>query len=42
VQVAGQVLSNNTVRVVARNVSGFNVDLPSATLAVEVRKRRVP
>ena len=42
VQVAGHVWSNNTVRVVARNVSGFSVDLPSATLAVEVRKRRVP
>jgi hypothetical protein len=42
VQVAGHVWSNNTVRIVARNVSGFNVDLPSATLAVEVRKRRVP
>ena len=39
VQVAGHVWTNNTVRVVARNVSGFSVDLPAATLAVEVRKR---
>ncbi|WP_135468558.1 glycosyl hydrolase family 28-related protein [Crenalkalicoccus roseus] len=39
VQVAGHVWTNNTVRVVARNVSGFSVDLPSATLTVEVRKR---
>jgi hypothetical protein len=42
VQVAGHVWSNNTVRVVARNVSGFSVDLPAATLSVEVRKRSVP
>jgi hypothetical protein len=42
VQVAGHVWSNNTVRVVARNVSGFSVDLPAATLSVEVRKRGVP
>jgi hypothetical protein len=42
VQVAGHVWSNNTVRVAARNVSGFSVDLSAATLSVEVRKRRIP
>jgi hypothetical protein len=42
IQVAGHVWSNNTVRVVARNVSGFSVDLPGVMLAVEVRKRGVP
>jgi len=41
VQVAGHVWTNNTVRVVARNVSGFSVDLPAATLSVGVVKRRV-
>ncbi|GIX10741.1 glycosyl hydrolase family 28-related protein [Elioraea sp.] len=42
VQVAGHVWTNNTVRVVARNVSAFSVDLPAATLSVEVSKRRIP
>jgi hypothetical protein len=35
------VWSNNTVRVVARNISNTTIDLGPATLAVEVRKRRV-
>jgi hypothetical protein len=42
IQVAGHVWSNNTVRIVARNVSGFSVDLSPVTLSVEVRKRDVP
>lgn len=42
VQLAGHVWTNNTVRVVARNVSAFSVDLPAATLSVEVRKRGMP
>jgi hypothetical protein len=42
VQGTGQVWTNNTVRVVARNVSGFSVDLPAATASVEVRKRSPP
>ncbi|MCX8005788.1 MAG: hypothetical protein N2688_12685, partial [Burkholderiaceae bacterium] len=41
IQVAGHVWTNNTARVAARNVSGFSVDLAGATVAVEVRKRRV-
>lgn len=35
------VWSNNTVRVMARNISNTTIDLGPATLAVEVRKRRV-
>jgi hypothetical protein len=34
--------SNNTVRVLARNVSGGAFDLGAATLSVAVTKRRVP
>lgn len=30
---------NTLVRVAPRNVSGFSVELPAATVAVEVRKR---
>ena len=36
------VWSNNTVRVLARNVSGSAFDLGAATLSVAVTKRRVP
>jgi hypothetical protein len=35
------VWSNNTVRVMARNISNTTIDLGPATLAVEVRKRRI-
>jgi hypothetical protein len=34
--------SNNTVRVMARNISGATFDLAAATLSVAVTKRRVP
>ncbi len=34
--------SNNTVRVLARNVSNTTIDLAAATLSVQVIKRRVP
>jgi hypothetical protein len=34
--------SNNTVRVMARNVSGAAFDLGAATLSVAVTKRRIP
>jgi hypothetical protein len=34
--------TNNTVRVMARNISGATFDLAAATLAVGVTKRRVP
>ena len=36
------VWSNNTMRVVARNISGSTFDLGAATLSVAVIKRRVP
>ena len=36
------VWSNNTVRVLARNVSGSTFDLGAATLSVAVTKRRTP
>jgi hypothetical protein len=36
------VWSNNTVRVMARNISGATFDLAAATLSVVVTKRRVP
>ena len=36
------VWSNNTVRVMARNISGATFDLAAATLSVGVTKRRVP
>jgi hypothetical protein len=34
--------TNNTVRVLARNVSGGAFDLAAATLLVAVIKRRIP
>jgi hypothetical protein len=34
--------SNNTIRVLARNVSNTTIDLGPATLSVQVTKRRVP
>ena len=34
--------SNNTVRVLARNISGARFDLGAATLPVVVTKRRIP
>jgi hypothetical protein len=34
--------SNNTVRVLARNISGGAFDLVAATLSVAVTKRRIP
>ena len=34
------VWSNNTVRVMARNISGATFDLGAATLSVQVVKRR--
>jgi hypothetical protein len=34
--------SNNTVRVMARNISGSTFDLGAATLSVQVVKRRMP
>jgi hypothetical protein len=36
------VWSNNTVRVMARNISAATFDLAAATLSVGVAKRRVP
>lgn len=33
--------SNNTVRVIARNISPATLDLGSATLSVQVTKRRI-
>jgi hypothetical protein len=36
------VWSNNTVRVMARNISNTTIDLGAATLSVQVTKRRVP
>lgn len=36
------VWSNNSVRVMARNISGATFDLAAATLSVGVVKRRVP
>jgi hypothetical protein len=34
--------TNNTVRVMARNISGATFDLAAATLSVQVTKRRMP
>jgi hypothetical protein len=34
--------SNNTVRVLARNVPNTTIDLAATTLSVQVTKRRVP
>jgi hypothetical protein len=36
------VWSNNTARVLERNISGATFDLAAATLSVGVTKRRVP
>jgi hypothetical protein len=36
------VWSNNTVRVLACNVSNTTIDLGAATLSVQMTKRRVP
>ena len=42
IELDAAVWSNNTVRVMARNISAATFDLAAATLSVEVRKRRVP
>jgi len=42
IELDAAVWSNNTVRVMARNVSGATFDLAAATLSVDVTKRRVP
>lgn len=42
IELDAAVWSNNTVRVMARNISGAAFDLASATLSVGVVKRRVP
>ena len=42
VELDASVWSNNTVRVLARNVSGGAFDLGAATLLVAVTKRRIP
>ena len=42
VELDALVWSNNTVRVLARNVSGSSFDLGAAILSVQVAKRRVP
>jgi len=42
IELDSAVWSNNTVRVVARNISGATFDLAAATLSVGVVKRRVP
>jgi hypothetical protein len=42
IEIDAAVWSNNTVRVMARNVSGGAFDLGTATLSVAVTKRRVP
>ncbi|MCX7373031.1 MAG: hypothetical protein NTW56_11480 [Alphaproteobacteria bacterium] len=36
------VRSTDTLRVMARNISGTTIDLGAATLSVQVVKRRVP
>ena len=41
IELDAAVWSNNTVRVMARNISGATFDLPPATLLVGVKKRRV-
>jgi hypothetical protein len=41
IELDAAVRSNNTVRVMARNISGTTIDLGAATLALQVRKRRV-
>jgi hypothetical protein len=42
IELDAAVWSNNTVRVLARNISGATFDLAAATLSVPVTKRRVP
>jgi hypothetical protein len=42
IELDAAVWSNNTVRVIARNISAATFDLAAATLSVEVMKRRVP
>ena len=41
IEIDAAVWSNNTVRVMARNISGATFDLAAATLSVQVVKRRV-
>jgi hypothetical protein len=41
IELDAAVWSNNTVRVMARNISGATFDLATATLSVQVTKRRV-
>jgi len=42
IHLAASAWTNNTVRVMARNISGATFDLAATTLSVEVVKRRVP
>jgi hypothetical protein len=42
IELNAAVWSNNTVRVMARNISGATLDLTAATLSAGVAKRRVP
>ena len=42
IELDAAVWSNNTVRVMARNISASTFDLAAATLSVGVVKRRVP
>ena len=42
IELDAAVWSNNTVRVMARNISAATFDLAAATLSVAVTKRRVP
>jgi hypothetical protein len=42
IELDAAVWSNNTVRVMARNISAATFDLAAATLPVGVAKRRVP
>lgn len=42
IELDAAVWSNNTVRVMARNISAATFDLAAATLSVAVAKRRVP
>ena len=42
IEIKAAVWSNNTVRVMARNISGAMFDLAAATLSVGVAKRKLP
>jgi hypothetical protein len=42
IELDAAVWSNNTVRVMARNISAATFDLAAATLSVQAVKRRVP